>query len=113
MGRGTHSNGQPQISQTDHGGDPREPRPAWTGRQGEEWTDWVADDLRLFGIGDGQGWKTVALDPGKWWEVMMEGGRTFMATWRTEEERAAEVRRNKREAEEADNTPIAPGVTAG
>ena len=37
----------------------------------------------------------------------------FMATWRTEEEeRAAEVRRNKREAEEADKTPIAPGVTA-
>ena len=71
-----------------------------------------ADDLRLFGIGDGEGWKTVALDPGKWWEVVMEGGRTFMASRRTEEERAAEVRRNKREAEEADKTPIAPGVTA-
>ena len=36
-----------------------------------------------------------------------------MATLRTEEERAAEVRRNKREAEEADKTPIAPGVTPG
>ena len=55
----------------------------------------------------------MALDPGKWWEVVMERGRTFMATWRTEEEREAEVRRNKREAEEADKTPIAPGVTAG
>ena len=55
----------------------------------------------------------MALDPGKWWEVVMEGGRTFMATWRTEEERAAEVRRNKRESEEADKTPMAPGVTAG
>ena len=43
----------------------------------------------------------------------MEGGRTFMATWRKDEERAAEVRRNKREAEEADKTPIALGVTAG
>ena len=72
--------------------------PGRRGRGGKEreWTDCVADDLRLFGIGDGEGWKTVALDPGKWWEVVMEGGRTFMATWRTEEERAAEVRRNKR-----------------
>ena len=112
MGRGAHSNGQPKISQTDHDGDPQEPRPAWKGRQGEEWTDCVADDLRLFGIGDGEGWKTVVLDPGKWWEVVMEGGRTLMATWRTEE-RAAEIRRNKREAEEADKTPIVPGVTAG
>ena len=43
----------------------------------------------------------------------MEEGRTFMATWRTEKERAAEVHRNKREAEEADKTPIAPGVIAG
>ena len=73
----------------------------------------MADDLRLFGIGDGEGWKSVALDPGKWWEVVMDGGRTFMATWRKEEERAAEVRRNKREKEEADKTPIGPGVTAG
>ena len=47
--------------------------------------DCVADDLRLFGIGDGEGWKTVALDPGKWWEVVvMEGGRTVIATLRKE-----------------------------
>ena len=89
------------------------PRPAWTGGKEKEWTDCVADDLRLFGIGDGEGWKIVALDPGKWWEVVMEGGRTFMAAWRTEEERAAEVRRKKREAEEADKTFNASGVTAG
>ena len=69
--------------------------------------------LLLFGIGEGEGWKTVALDPGKLSEVVMEGVRTFMATWRKEEERATEVRRNKREAEEVDKTPIAPGVTAG
>ena len=48
--------------------------------------DYVADDLRLFGIRDGEGWKTVALNPGKWLETLMEGGRTFMATWRKEEE---------------------------
>ena len=54
----------------------------------------------------------MALDPGKWWEIVMEGGLTFMATWKTAEERAAEVRRNKRKAEEADKTPITLGVTA-
>ena len=66
----------------------------------------MADDLRLFGIGGGERWETVALDHGKWWEVVMEEGCTFMATWRTEEERAAEVSRNKREAEEVDKTPL-------
>ena len=30
-----------------------------------EWLDCVADDFRLFGIGNGEGLKTVALDPGK------------------------------------------------
>ena len=54
----------------------------------------------------------MALDPSKLWEVVIEGGRTFMATWRTEEERAVDVRRNKREAEEANKSPITPGVTA-
>ena len=75
MGWGAHSNGQSsQITQTDHGGDPREPGRRGRGGKEEEWTDCVADDLRLFGIGDGEEWKTVALDPGKWWEVVMEGG---------------------------------------
>ena len=80
MGRGAHSNGQPQIAQTDHCGDPREQGRRGRGGKEKEWTDCVADDLRLFGIGDREGWKTVALDPGRWWEVVMEGGRTFMAT---------------------------------
>ena len=89
--------------------------PGWRGRGGKEkeWTDCIADDLWLFGIGVEEGWKTVALNHGKWWKVVMEGGRTFMATWRTEEERVSEVRRNKRETQEGDKTPIAPGVTAG
>ena len=43
----------------------------------KEWTDCVADDLRLFGIGDEEGWKTVALDPEKWWEVVMGGGHVY------------------------------------
>ena len=69
----------------------------------------MAGDLWLFGIGDGERWKSVVLDPGKW---LWRGGRTYMAIWKTEEERAAEVRQNKREAKEAD-TSIAPGVTGG
>ena len=48
----------------------------------------------------------MALHPGKLWEVVMEEGRTFMATWMTEEERAAEIRRNKREAEVEDKPPF-------
>ena len=59
----------------------------------KECTDCVADDLRLFRIGDGERWKTVALDPGKWWEMVTEGDHTFMATKRWEVERAAEFRR--------------------
>ena len=63
--------------------------PGRRGRGGEkEWRDYMADDLWLSGIGDGEKWKTVALDPGKWWEVVMEEGCTFMATWREEEEKA-------------------------
>ena len=83
------------------------------GGKEKEWTDCVADDLRLFGIGNGKGWKYVALDPGKWLEVVMDGRRTFMATWREEEERAAGVHRNKREAEEADKTPHCAGCNSG
>ena len=50
--------------------------PGRRGRGGKEkeWTDCVADDLRLFGIGEGDGWETMVLDSGKWWEVVMEGG---------------------------------------
>lgn len=47
----------------------------------EKWcTNCEADDVRLFGIRDGEKWKIVTLDPGKWWEIEMEGGRTFMDT---------------------------------
>ena len=82
--------------------------PGRRGRGGKEkeWTECVADDLWLFGIGVWEGWKTVALDPGKWWEVVMEGGRTFMAAWRTEEERAAEVRRNREGLKKRTRPPL-------
>ena len=36
-----------------------------------------------------------------------------MAVWRKEEEKAAESRRKKREAEASDKVTVAPGVTAG
>ena len=37
----------------------------------KEWTDCVADDLRLFGItGD---WSTTVLDPGVWYSTVHEG----------------------------------------
>ena len=38
------------------------------GGKEKEWTDCVADDLRLFGItGD---WRTAALDPGAWCNIV-------------------------------------------
>lgn len=77
------------------------------------WTDCVVDYLRLFGIEDGEGGKAAALDPGKWWERVMEGDRTLMATWKKEEKRAVEVHHNERYAEEADKVPIGLGVVAG
>ena len=52
----------------------------------KEWTDCVADDLRLFGVtGD---WRTAALDPGAWYNIVHEGGCRFMAAWVREEENA-------------------------
>ena len=54
----------------------------------------------------GEGWKTAALEPCKWWEVVMEGGRTCMAIWRKEKEREAEVRRNKIEAKKRTRPPL-------
>ena len=113
VGRGAHSNGQQQIDQTCHGGDPRDPRLAWTGRQ-EERVDGLRGrrppvilDRRSGGIGNCGIRSRQVVGNGD------RGGRTFMPTWKTEEERAAEVRRNKRETEKADKTPIAPGVTTG
>ena len=49
------------------------------GGKEKEWTDCVADDLRLFGItGD---WSTAALGPGLWYSAVHEGGCRFMAAW--------------------------------
>ena len=67
----------------------------------------------LFGIGGSEGWRTAALEPGRWFEMVTEGSRRFMAAWRKEEEKGAESRRKKREAEAADKVTVAPGVTAG
>ena len=69
----------------------------------------VADDLRLFGVtGD---WRTAALDPGAWYNIVHEGGCRFMAAWMREEENASNQRQKKREAKEADKVEVAPGVT--
>ena len=59
----------------------------------KEWTDCVADDLRLFGItGD---WSTAALDPGVWYRTVHEGGCRFMAAWVKEEEYASKHRKKR------------------
>ena len=79
------------------------------GGKEKEWTDCVADDLRLFGVtGD---WRTAALDPGTWYNKVHEGGCRFMAAWVREEEDASNQRQKKREPEEADKVEVAPGVT--
>ena len=75
----------------------------------KEWTDCVADDLRLFGVT--RDWKTAALDPGAWYNTVQEGGCRFMAAWVREEENASNQRQKKIEAEEADKVEVAPGVT--
>ena len=57
------------------------------GGKEKEWTDCVADDIRLFGVtGD---WRTVALDPGAWYNTVHEGGCRFMAAWVREEKNAS------------------------
>ena len=69
----------------------------------------MADYLRLFGVtGD---WRTAALDPGTWYNTVLEGGCRFVAAWVREEENASNQRQKKREAEEADKVEVAPGVT--
>ena len=85
-----------------------------TGKRGlggkeKEWTDCVADDLRLFGItGD---WSTAALDPGVWYSAIHEGECRFMAAWVKEEENAFTHRHKRRDAEEADKVEVVPVVT--
>ena len=79
------------------------------GGKEKEWTDCVADDLRLFGVtGD---WKTAAFDPGAWYNTVQKGGCRFMAAWVREEKNASNQRQKKREAEEADKVEVAPGVS--
>ena len=70
----------------------------------------MAEDLRLFGItGD---WSTAALNPRvSCSTVWKEAVGWFMSAWVKEEETASEHRQRKREAEEADNVEVAPGVT--
>ena len=78
------------------------------GGKEKEWTDCVADDLRLSGItGD---WSTAALDPEVWYSTVDEGGCRFMAAWAKEEENASKQRQKKRGAEEAGNVEVALGV---
>ena len=79
------------------------------GGKEKEWTDSVADDLRLFGItGD---WSTAALDPWVWYSIVNERVCRFVAAWVKGEGNASNQRQKKREAEEADNFEVAPGVT--
>ena len=99
-----HLNAHPRMSGELENAGKRGP-----GGKEKEWTDCVADDLRLFGVtGD---WKTAALDPGAWYNTVQEGGCRFMAAWVREEENASNQRQKKRDAEEADKVEVAPGVT--
>ena len=70
------------------------------GGKGKEWTDCVADDLRLFGIT--RDWSTVAIDPEVWYSAVHEEGCRFMVAWVKEEENASDQRQKKIEAEQAD-----------
>lgn len=73
----------------------------------------MADDLLLFVMRGGEGSRIAPLEPGNRCQKVLEGGRTFMAAWRREEERAAELRRKYKEEEEAGKVPIARDVTGG
>ena len=70
------------------------------GEKEKEWTDCVAKNVRVFGIGGD--WKAAALERGEWDGPVVEGDRRFMAGWRKKEESAAKIRQGKGEAEEAD-----------
>ena len=52
--------------------------PGRRGRGGKEkeWTDCLADDLRMFGIGGGEGWRTAALEPGRCFDMITEGSQS-------------------------------------
>ena len=57
------------------------------GGKKKKWTDCVQSDFRAFGTA--RDWKAVALKTEMWVETITEGGRRFMATWRTEDVDAA------------------------
>ena len=81
------------------------------GGKNKEWTDCVAEDLRLFGItGDWTGTLPhLTLGPGI--AQYVKGAVGLMAAWVKEEEKASEHRQRKKEAEVADKVEVAPGVT--
>ena len=68
----------------------------------------MVKDFRVFGItGD---WSTSALDPGTWYNVVCKGDCRFMTALVREEEKAADSRQRKREAEEASKVEFVHGV---
>ena len=78
------------------------------GGKEKEWIDCVQSDIRGFGIaGD---WKATALKAEVRVEMVTEGGRRFMATWRKEEVDAARHRQEKREATRLGNLLSQTGV---
>ena len=79
------------------------------GGKEKEWTDCVADYLRLFGIT--RDWSAAALDPGVWYSTVHKDGCRFMAAWVKGQENASNQRQKKREAKEADKVDVAPGMT--
>ena len=109
VGGGATPHGCPQVNREVHVGGARERGETWARGKEKEWTDCVADDLRLFGVT--RDWRTAALDPAAWYNKVHEGGCRFMAAWVREEENASNQRQKKREAEEADKVEVAPGGT--
>ena len=64
------------------------------GGKGKEWTDCVADNIRLFGIT--MDWSTAAFDLEVWFSAVHGEGCRFMAAWVKEEENASDQRQKKR-----------------
>lgn len=55
-------------------------REASAGGKAKGWTDCLVNELQMFGIGTTMGGKTdITLEPGKWFVMVIEGDRTFMA----------------------------------
>ena len=87
--------GDHRLSKRVMSGELENARKRGPGRKEKEWTDCVAEDLRLFGTtGD---WSTAALDPGVWYSTVYEGGCRFMAAWVKEEGNASKNCPKKRE----------------